>query len=67
MYSVNGTPGIKTKENRISLIDSYVAEKDANAINLALIAAIKETKISKNSINVPIIKTIQEGNNRYVI
>lgn len=67
LYSVNGTPGTKTKENRIALIDSYVAERDANAINLELLTAIKEIKISKNSINVPIIKTIQEGNNRYVI
>ena len=67
VYSVKGLPGVPTKENRIDLIDSIVAENDATIIDKELFTAISNIKITNKKITLSIDKVTQEGTNRFII
>lgn len=67
LYSARGIPGDETNDNKITLLDSIVAEKNANEIDPNLLTAVSDVKFTNNTINVSIKKNFQEDTNRYVI
>lgn len=68
VHTVKGLPGVSPgEENRIDLIDSVVAERDATILDKELLNAISNTAITNNKVTISIDKAAQEGTNRFII